>query len=218
VTALLQRLAPVARTIAWPALTGGALACVAVVVAAPHLPAAFPLARWPGLGALTLCVGAAFLLDDDAATTVDATPTSLAQRRLLRVALALPLLGAVWAAALWYATSAPQAWFGPDARVALSLQLGAMLALTLAASALALRALPGEHCGWTGAVAPFALLSAMLALPERWTLLAMPGDAAWAAVQQRWTALLVLGLITFAWAGREPWPQRPSRNRPQVTG
>ena len=55
-----------------------------------------------------------------------------------------------------------------------------MLALTLAASALALRTLPGEHCGWTGAVAPFALLSAMLALPERWTLLAMPGDAAWA--------------------------------------
>ncbi|MGH2901363.1 MAG: hypothetical protein ACRDMZ_21980, partial [Solirubrobacteraceae bacterium] len=161
-------------------------------------------------------VGAAFLLDDDAAATVAATPTSLARRRLLRVALALPLLGAVWAAALWYATRAQGAWSQPDARAALSLQLGAMLALTLAASALALRALPGEQCGWTGAIAPVALLSAVLALPERWTLLAMPGDATWAAVQQRWAALLVLGLVALAWAGREPRPQRSSRQRPPV--
>jgi len=203
-TALLQRLAPVARTIAWPALVGGALACVAVIAAAQQLPAVFPLARWPGLGALALCVGAAFLLDDDAATTVDATPTSLARRRLLRVALALPLLGAVWAGSLWYGTSADGASFGPDTRAALSLQLGAMLALTLAASALALRALPGEQCGWTGAVAPFALLTAVLLLPERWTLLAVPGEDAWPAVQQRWTALLALGVMTIAWAGREP--------------
>lgn len=203
-TALLQRLAPVARTIAWAALLAGALACVIVVVVAPLAPGSAPLARWPGCGALALCIGAAFLLDDAAGATVGATPTPLAHRRMLRIALALPLLCVVWAGSLWYATTAEGAWFGPDTWAVLSLQLGAMLALTLAASALALRLMPGEHGGWTGAVAPLSVFAAALALPERWTLLALPGDGAWAAAQQRWAVLLVLGLLTLACASRDP--------------
>lgn len=203
-TALLQRLAPVARTVAWAALLAGALACVVVVVVAPRAPGSAPLARWPGCGALALCVGAAFLLDDAADATVGATPTSLARRRMLRVALALPLLCVVWAGSLWYATTADGAWFGPDTWAALSLQLAAMLALTLAASALALRVMADEHCGWAGALAPFVLFAGALTLPERWTLLALPGDGAWDAAQQRWAVLLAVGLLALAWASRDP--------------
>jgi hypothetical protein len=204
VTALLKRLAPVVRTVAWPALLAGALACVALVAVAPLAPESSQLGRWPGFGALALCVGAAFLLDDAAGATVGATPTSLARRRLLRVALALPLLCGVWTGSLWYATASDGAWFGPDTRAALSLQFGAMLALTLAASTIALRVMPDEHGGWTGAVVPFAVLGAALALPERWALLTPPGDGAWSAAQQRWAALLALGVITLVWASREP--------------
>jgi len=76
--------------------------------------------------------------------------------------------------------------------------------LTLAASALALRAMPDEHGGWTGAITPVAVLAAALVLPERWTLLALPADTAWHAAQQRWTALLALGLLALAYASREP--------------
>jgi len=204
VTALLTRLAPVARTVAWRALIAGALACIGLIVAAPLAPSWSGLAGWPGLGAIALCGGAAFLLDDTAAATVGAAPTSLARRRLLRIALAMPLLCAVWAGSLWYATTADGALFGPDSRAELSLQFSALLALTLAACAMALRAMPDEHSGWTGAIAPIAVLAAALTLPERWTLLATPGDAAWDAAQQRWAALLALGLLALAYASREP--------------
>jgi len=204
-----------ARTVAWAALLACALLCVGIVAVAPLLGDSVPLARWPGMGGIALCVGAAFLLDDDAAATVGATPTSLGRRRLLRVALALPPLAAVWAGSLWYATSADGAWFGPDTRAALSLQLGAMLALTLAASAIALRVMPEEQGGWTGAVVPVAVLGAALALPERWTLLAAPGDGAWSVAQQRWAVLLAIGVLTLVWASREPaapggrWGRQP---------
>lgn len=202
--ARLQRLAPAARTVAWSALLAGALGCIGILVLAPLAPGSAPLGGWPGFGALALCAGAAFLLDDAAGATVGATPTSPAQRRLLRVALALPLLCAAWAGSLWYATGADGAWFGPDTRAALSLQFGAMLALTLAASAIALRVMPDEHGGWTGAFVPFAILGAALALPERWALLATPGAGAWDAAQPRWAALLAIGLIALVWASRDP--------------
>jgi len=203
-TAALQRLALVARTVAWPALLAGALACVAVIVLAPLVPGAPPPGGWPGFGAVALCAGAAFLLDDPAAATVNATPRSLVRRRLLRVALALPLLGAVWAGSVWYATAADGAWFGPQTRATLSLQFAAMLTFTLAGSAITLRVMPDEHGGWTGALAPFALVTAVLVLPQRWALLAAPSDSAWHATQERWAALLAVGLLTLMWANRDP--------------
>ena len=79
-----------------------------------------------------------------------------------------------------------------------------MLALTLAASGIALRVMPDEHGGWTGAVVPFAVLGAALALPERWALLLPPGDGAWSAAQQRWAVLLALGVLMLVWASRDP--------------
>jgi len=163
-----------------------------------------PVVAFAGFGALALCAGAAFLLDDPAAATVNATPRSLASHRLLRVALALPLLGAVWAGSLWYATAADGAWFGPQTRAALSLQFAAMLTLTLAGSAIALRVMPDEHGGWTGALAPFAIVAAILVSPQRWALLAAPGDSMWHAAQERWAALLAVGLLTLTWANRDP--------------
>ena len=199
-----HRVGVTARTIPWPALVAGALTCIAVLVLAPLVNASSPLARWPGLGALALCIGAAFLFDDPAAATVGATPRSLARRRMLSVALALPLLCAVWAGTLWYATAVHGAPFGPDARGALSLQLAAMLTLTLAASAIALRALPGEQIGWCGAIVPFVIVGVAPLLPTQLALLAPPGGDAWHGTQQRWTALLVLGVIALVWGSRDP--------------
>jgi fluoroquinolone transport system permease protein len=207
--ARMARLAPVARTVAWPALLAGAMACVTVILLSSLGDSA--RSSWPGLGALALCTGAAFLFDDPAAATVGATPRSLARRRMLRVAVALPLLCVVWAGSLWYATAAHDAWFGPDTRAALSVQFAAMLALTLAASATALRVLPDEQGGWTGVVVLFALLGAAYVLPQRWTLFAVGGDRTWAAVQHRWAALLALGVCALVWASSDPAARRRVR-------
>jgi hypothetical protein len=201
-TASLLRLARVARTISWPAPIGGVLACAALVALASSDES--PVGRWPGFGAMALCAGAAFVLDDAAGAAADATPTSLARRRMLRVALALPLLCAAWAGALWFATPDDGTLFGPDARGGLSLQFAGMLALTFAGSAVALRVVPDGRAGWAGVVAPFVLLGVAYWLPERWTLFAAPGDGQWPASQWRWAALLVLGLLTLAWASRDP--------------
>ncbi len=201
------RLARVARTIFWPALLGGAVACGAVVLLASL--DGSPAGHWPGFGATALSAGAAFVLDDDAGAAAAATPTSLARRRLLRIALALPLLCGAWAASLWFATPADATLFGPDARGGLSVQFAAMLAVTLAGSGLALRIVPEGRAGWAGVVAPFLLLAVAYWLPERWTLLATPGDGAWAASQLRWIALLVVALAVLAWASRDPAARRP---------
>jgi hypothetical protein len=200
---LIRRLTVVARTLPWPALVAGALACVAVSAAA-YATSSSPMGRWPGLGALALCTGAAFLLDDAAGTAASATPTALSRRRMWRIALALPLLCGVWGVTLWFVTIADGAPFGSDARAVLTLQFAAMLALTLAAAAVALRAMPDEHGGWTGVVALFALLGGVYALPHRWTLVAAPGDDAWQAAQLRWVVLLALALLALAWASRDP--------------
>jgi hypothetical protein len=209
-TERLNRLAPVTRTVAWAPLTASAVACAALL-GAPVLSQA---ERWPWLAALALCTGAAFLLDDDAGTTVAATPRSLARRRMLRVGLALPLLAGVWTASVWYATAADGARFGPEARAALSLQFAAMLALTLAASAAAQSVMPDERGGWIGAVALWSLLALALLLPEPWTLLAAPGDAAWHEAQQCWAALLAFGLLALAWASRDPAARALRRGAP----
>lgn len=201
--------APTARTIAWPALLGGGLVGLVLVVAGRLGSAdAAPLARWPGLAALALCLGAAWLLDDAASLTVACTPTPLALRRLMLIALALPLLGGLWAVELWYATGgAGHALFGPAARGALSLEFAAMLTFALAVSALALRVMPESRGGFAGIVAPFALLTLAAALPARWTLLALPGDGAWTASHLRWAAILAVGVLILAWTSREPRPR-----------
>ena len=196
----LLRLARVAQTISWPALLGGALGCAGLVAVASLDES--PL--WPGFAALALCAGAAFVLDDAAGATADATPTSLARRRALRVALALPLLCLAWALSLQVTAPGGDTLFGPGARGGLSVQFAAMLALTFAASAVALRLVPDGRGGWAGVVAPFLLLCVAHWLPARWTLLAAPGDPAWMASQHRWAALLALGLLTLAWASRDP--------------
>jgi len=139
----MQRLAPIARTVPWSALLTAGLACVTVLVLAPLVLPSPSVRSWPGFSALALCAGAAFLLDDEASATTGATPTSLAWRRVLLVALALPLLCVVWVGSPWYATAADGAGLGPDTRGALSPQFVAMLTLTLAVSAVALRVLAG---------------------------------------------------------------------------
>ncbi|MCA1679972.1 MAG: hypothetical protein LC777_14025, partial [Actinobacteria bacterium] len=137
-----------------------------------------------------------------ARSTVAATPMTLARWRLLRIALALPLLLGVWSASLWAMTTTPATPFTPDARGALTLQFAAMLAVALAAAAVAIRVRRDHQGGLSGVVALFSLLGLGYALPHPWTLIAAPADDAWHPAQQRWGVLLALALLTVSWASR----------------
>jgi hypothetical protein len=129
------------------------------------------------------------------------------RRRMLRITLALPLLCAIWGATLWFATIADDTPYGPDARAALTLKIVAMVA----ASAVALRTMAPRARWLDRSHRTVALLAFAYVLPHQWTLLAAPGDDAWLAAQQRWSALLALALLTLAWASGDPLAPYSSR-------
>ncbi len=150
------------------------------------------------LAAIGICVGAAFILDDAAAATVASAPTPLLVRRALRVGLATAPLAALWALLSWLA--------GGAASWAVSLELAAMLALTLAAAAVATRLRGAGRGGVAAGPALLVLLSAAyLLLPSRWGLFpGGPQDPLWTAAHQRWALILLAGVLGVLWAGRDP--------------
>jgi hypothetical protein len=151
--------------------------------------------------AVALCLGAAFALDDPAAQTTAAAPTPLLFRRLLRLALVLTFVAVLWASLIAYADDAPRA---------LALELAAMLAFGLAASALAFRFAPDGRGGLAGGSALLVFLAAAgLALPDRWTLFASaPGDPGWTTSHGRWALVLAFGLLVLVHASLDPGRRR----------
>ena len=150
------------------------------------------------LAAVALAAGAAFVLDDPAAETIAASPTPLLFRNLLRAALALPSVAVLWVLLLLYADAAP-AW-------ALTLELAAMLAATLAIAALAAPLVPDGRGGIAAAPALLVLLgAAALALPDGFTLFAAgPFDVRWDASHERWASILVAAVLAFVYASLDP--------------
>lgn len=154
------------------------------------------------LAAVALCVGAAFVLDDAAAETTASAATPLVFRRLVRIALVLPLIAGLWALLLAYA--------GTGFDGALTLELAAMLAVVLAAAALAAPLLPEGRGGLAAAPTLLVLVAlAAVALPDTWTLFASgPEDARWAGSHERWAVVLVAGVAGFLLASRDPGRRR----------
>lgn len=187
--ALLVR--PTLRSASWtPLAAGGALALAFLALTDPGL-------AQLRLAAIALCVGAAFALDDAAATTVASAPTPLWARHALRLGLALVPLALLWAL-VW--------WLADEASWAVSLELGAMLALTMAAAALAAQIRGDGRGGVAAGPALLALLSGgYLLLPAHLGLFpAGPEDPFWASAHERWALVLVAGLLGLLTAGRDP--------------
>jgi hypothetical protein len=150
-----------------------------------------------GVAAL-LALGAAFLIDDAAAVTLAASPTSLAWRRLHRLLVAA-LVTVPWTLAVLVVRSR-----GAETPVAgLTLELVTLVALALAAA--------GGITRWTGICEPgvlaaplvCGLILASFQVPERWALLAWPGTE-WEAAHQRWGVLLGAAVLVLAWCTCDP--------------
>ena len=174
-SALLIR--PLARTVRWLPLPAAALVGVGLLTFGEQ-----------GLhdlrtAMIALCIGAAFVLDDPAADTVESSPPPLLFRATLRIALILPLVAVLWGLLLW---DAHRPTVGAS-----TLELAGMLALTLAAAAL----LNGAAAGPVLLV----LLGAARLLPDRWSIF----DGSRGA-HERWAVLLAIGLTGFLYASLDP--------------
>jgi hypothetical protein len=89
---------------------------------------------------------------------------------------------------------------------ALTLELAAILAATLAIAAVAAPLVPDGRAGVAAVPTLLVVLAtAALALPDRWTLFAGgPHDPRWVSSHQRWGAVLVLALLAFLYASLDP--------------
>jgi len=148
-------------------------------------------------------LGAAFVLDDEAATTLEASPATLAWRRFLRGMVAVALVAPPWAAAVWrldtHGTRSPV--------TGLTLELVALLALALATAAAVTR--------WSGSTEPgvattpvvFVVVLGAFQLPPRFALYGFPGPG-WDDAHARWWGLLAAATLLLLWCGRDPAARR----------
>lgn len=194
---------PVTRAISWGPLAGGSVIALAVVVWL-RVRGAGTVGLIGGLrvGAVLLAAGAAFALDDPAATTLASSPTPLSTRRSLRLALALAACFAAWTTMLLVAGGPARA-----AAAGLSLEAAGMLAVALAAASVAAPRVANGLGGLAGGPTLVSFLLAAMVVQQHWphwSLLAFPGTAAWEAAQLRWLILACAGSTLVGLAARDP--------------
>ena len=202
-------LVPTARAVGWApplAAFGLSLGLLALAVRPDLALAPEELVRWLRLATIVAALGCAFLLDDPSEPTTESVAGSLLLRRTLRVALLLPATAAWWVAALWRVRAVHPGLPLPVA--ALTLEAGALLAITLALAAVGSRLAPERRGGVVAAPALLALTSAAFLLPAQVALYAQPGSAGWDGAHRRWSLLLGPALAAFAAASRDPAHRR----------
>lgn len=198
-TTLVDLLRPTARAgrigvvAAGPAL---GLALVGLLSLTAH-----PVAPLLVLVGLVVAAPVGHLLDDPAAGVVAASPTTLARRTGLRVALGAPLLVGGWLLIL--DRSAFLDGYGRLPVGDLAVEVAGFAAFTLAVAAVALR-LGDTHPGTTASIAlvmaAAALLVAQRALPASWPVpLLEPGPHT-----GRWWFAVAVCVAVLVWASRDP--------------
>lgn len=196
-----------------PAATVGLAMFVAAVSLKPWdgQPLTLTVAR---LAMMMLAIGVGFALDDPAAVTLAASPTSLPRRRAARCALAVT--GA--AAGLAVIAAGARLWSGQSANgvplTALLLEGAALSALALAASAVSISWRGATSGGFAAirAVLLFSLIEMVVGrrFPE-WSLQSAPGSPAWSQSRWLWAAVLAAAAATSAWHSKDPaarWGRR----------
>jgi hypothetical protein len=200
---------PTARTMRWTALLGGAAAAVLTVVAARgELSRGVPLSLLPvRVAAVLLCLGAAFLLDDEAGATVEPAPVGLLARRGLRIVLGGLATTAAWGTAVWIASRLVGS--GPLPRqlpiAGLTIEAAALLAVTLAAAAVAIRRIGHDRGGIVAGPTLLAFIMAVATFGRHWPLfLESSSDPGWDAAHLRWASILAASVLVLIVASLDP--------------
>ena len=163
-----------------PALSGGAIAAVAVLAANSPQRSAAALQ----LAALALAAGLAPLLVEEP-HEADATPTTRARRRIVLATVCLPVLALAWLGLLQLAGGAA---------VLVTAQLAALVAMAAAAAAISDAGVIVVALGFAAA----RVFAAERLFPTA------PGDAHWSGALVCWSVLAVLGLLAVALASARP--------------
>ncbi len=196
------------RAVPWGPLLGGAALALAMVHLGSDEPGSLMLRLH--LGAVLVCAGAAYVVDDPAAPTLACSPTSLLGRRAFRVAGAVVAAGATWGALLvdvrWVA--------GTDGWVpaSLTLQAAALLAAALSMAVLASRVAPDGRGGVAGSAAVLVLALVSVALPREWS----PFPLGQGGSSARPALLLAGGVVAFWSASLDPASRSAFRIRSHV--
>jgi hypothetical protein len=178
------------------------------------------------VGAVALAVSLAFVLDDPALSVTDGKPVPLWLPRLSRLVLVLPVVAAGWWLLMdWMEVtlrSTPETAAMTVPRVALSVELAALVGIVLGCAAVVVRT-GRETGGLAAAVALLGGVVALLMLPERWRVFIspasppLPGEAPspmwqlWVDAHLRWAALAATGWLAFAIGVRGPAQGRLGR-------
>jgi hypothetical protein len=145
------------------------------------------------VGAVLLCLGAAFLLDDPSESVIAASPLSALSRRAIRIALSLLALAPAWGLLLLVAlVGMPEPGGVPLARV--SLEAITMLFLVWTAAAAAERFVPERLGGLAAGPVLLVLLGLALATPalpgHLRFLPSVPQEPDWAHAHMLWLRVL----------------------------
>lgn len=206
-------LGPTARTIRWPAVVAGAAAAQLVLWAGKgELSSLEGISLTPlRVAAVLLCLGAGFIIDDDAGATVEPVVASLALRRGLRMLLALPVLGVGWALTLSVASRL--AVWGPGTEpsvthslpvAGLTLEAAALLSVALAGGAAAVRWVGQARAGVAAGPVLLGFVMAMLSIGRWWPLFPNPSEPGWVVAHVRWAGILVVAAVLFAGLALDP--------------
>jgi len=221
---------PTVRAIRWQPLLGAAGAAAVLVflttrtrfVFGAPVPDVGERILWLRMGAILLAMGAAFLLDDPSEETTRHVPTTMLSRRLIRAALAFPIIAAAWAVLLWTALHASIVK-QPFPIAALTLEAVGLVAVTLAL-AVGLRAFVPERLGGVAAApALLVVVGAMYGLqylPGHQLLFPLdPTDrVTWSQAHDLWRFVALGALLTLVALSLDPGRRSVRRLRPSPGG
>jgi hypothetical protein len=198
-----------ARATPWLPIGVAASVTTGVIVFArnAHSPAA-PLQAV----SIILATAAATAVDDPAAEVLGASPTTLRERRLLRVAQVVTPIVSLWAVLV--VVQQPQSAAETATLVAM---FGGLIGLALGTSALANARLTSNHASIVVGPTLLVLLLASTVFPPPQRPLPM-GDipGGWSTIQTRWTIAAVIGASVFLVSSRDRAARRLILKRASV--
>lgn len=210
---------PTARLVSFmPIPIAGILAAAYVVAEARNVGTAYRLLVLR-IAALLICLGAAFVLDDPTEDTLSHVATPLLLRRLLRVALVLPVVGIAWIVCVTLVGDQPERLGGPVPFGDITLEAATLFVITMTAASFGALVASDRLGGVVAAPVLFVLAAIVLFLPPDYVLLASdPGSPDWSEAHDRWRYVFGGAVVAFLYfnldRGRTPILRRLLRRGP----
>lgn len=183
---LMTRLVP--QVASWRPFAAATAIAATLILLAPNPAAASMRLR---IGAAIMAASIAFALDDTAAATLASSPMTRLARRSVRVVSALVALGVSWVGLAVFADALTGSGYPP---LSAALEMGAIAALALAASAVACHRSDDDSGGIAGLGVALGCFATSY-LPDRWWWPLAADPASPAGIRRLLGVLTVAGLL-----------------------